>query len=64
MQSKEPNPSGPCRLDTQIHRRKKVKAFSPLLPEWEGTHEQRPEHLRMVDSRMVTRLPSEERKDD
>jgi hypothetical protein len=25
------------RIDTQIHRRRKVKAFSPLEPEWESS---------------------------
>ena len=35
------------RLDTQIHRRKKAKAFSPLLPEWEKSEEVAPAHLRM-----------------
>jgi hypothetical protein len=35
------------RLETQIHRRKKAKAFSPLLPEWEKSEEVAPVHLRM-----------------
>lgn len=35
------------RLETQIHRRKKAKAFSPLLPEWEGKDKAAPSHLRM-----------------
>jgi len=27
-----------ARIETQIHRRRKVKIFSPLLIEWEGFH--------------------------
>jgi hypothetical protein len=37
------------RLETQIHRRKKAKAFSPLLPEWEkqdGTPQSTSERIR------------------
>ena len=34
------------RLETQIHRRKKAKAFSPLLPEWEKQDGTPPIHLR------------------
>jgi hypothetical protein len=41
-------------LDTQIHRRKKAKAFSPLLPEWERTDETAPAHLRMDAALMVS----------
>lgn len=35
------------RLETQIHRRKKAKALSPLQSEWEGTDQGNPSHLRM-----------------
>jgi hypothetical protein len=30
------NVSPPDRIETQIHRRRKVKIFSPLLIEWDG----------------------------
>jgi hypothetical protein len=50
-QNQSRRPSGP-RLETQIHRRKKAKAFSPLLPEWED-HRSAPSHLRMEASRMA-----------
>ena len=31
-----------ARIDTQIHRRRKVKAMSPLEPEWEGSESDPP----------------------
>jgi len=43
-----------ARLDTQIHRRKKAKAFSPLLPEWEGSDATAPAHLRMDAALMAS----------
>ena len=42
-----PERTAPPRLETQIHRRKKAKAFSPLLPEWERKDGTAPKHLRM-----------------
>jgi hypothetical protein len=54
MAQKPPERPSRPRLDTQIHRRKKAKAFSPLLPEWEGTDDTAPGHLRMDASLMVS----------
>jgi hypothetical protein len=39
--SKNLNPTG--RIETQIHRRRKVKIFSPLLIEWDSLHPSRTE---------------------
>jgi hypothetical protein len=47
MPQKPPERSSRPRLETQIHRRKKAKAFSPLLPEWEQKDQAVPSHLRM-----------------
>ena len=52
MPPKPPERSSRPRLDTQIHRRKKAKAFSPLLPEWERDDNAAPAHLRMDAMRM------------
>ena len=35
MPRKSAEQSSSSRLETQIHRRKKARPFSPLLPEWE-----------------------------
>ena len=35
------------RIETQIHRRKKAKAVSPLKTEWEESQNAPPVHLRM-----------------
>jgi hypothetical protein len=40
------------RVETQIHRRKKAKAFSPLLPEWETQDGTPPIHLRTPSALM------------
>jgi hypothetical protein len=40
-------------IQTQIHRRKKAKAFSALAPEWDHTDRMPPFHLRMPSSRMT-----------
>jgi hypothetical protein len=40
------------RIETQIHRRKKAKAFSALQPEWDQIDEVSPSHLRMASGRM------------
>ena len=56
MSSKKTNPPIHPRLETQIHRRKKAKALSPLLPEWEPA-KAAPSHLRM-DAAMMTSKPA------
>jgi len=54
MDKSESERSLRSRLNTQIHRRKKAKAFSPLLPEWEETVDQSaPDHLRMKAALMA-----------
>jgi len=53
MQPKKPHQSKNARLETQIHRRKKAKAFSPLLSEWDRTDQNAPAHLRMDASLMA-----------
>jgi hypothetical protein len=53
MQPNKPQQASRPRLETQIHRRKKAKAFSPLLPEWERTDEDAPTHLRMNSALMA-----------
>ena len=40
------------RIETQIHRRKKAKAFSALESEWDQIDEGSPSHLRMSSGRM------------
>jgi len=42
----------PPRIETQIHRRKKAKALSPLTPEWDGPATRPPAKLRMPANRM------------
>ena len=46
------------RIETQIHRRKKAKAFSPLEPEWDQIDEVLPSHLRMSSGRMSPTPPN------
>jgi hypothetical protein len=41
------------RIETQIHRRKKAKAFSALEPEWDSIDQALPSHLRMPSDRMA-----------
>ena len=41
------------RIETQIHRRKKAKAFSALEPEWDQIDQMPPSHLRMPTGRMA-----------
>jgi len=55
QQKKHPQPKNQ-RLETQIHRRKKAKAFSPLLPEWDRTDQDAPAHLRMDATLMAPNL--------
>jgi hypothetical protein len=38
---------GRSRIETQIHRRKKAKAFSALELEWDQIEQESPSHLRM-----------------
>ena len=40
------------RIETQIHRRSKAKATSPLESEWEGQDKVPPRHLRMPSTKM------------
>ncbi len=39
-------PSPPKRIQTQIHRRKKAKAVSPLTNEWESSQSEPPKGLK------------------
>jgi len=55
MPQKPPKLSSRPRLETQIHRRKKAKAFSPLLAEWEREDQAVPSHLRMDAALMKSR---------
>ena len=50
------------RLETQIHRRKKAKAFSPLLPEWEKQNGDAPAHLR-TDAALMRSAPARTRRE-
>ena len=47
------------RIETQIHRRKKAKAFSALEPEWDQIDQVSPSHLRMPSGRMLPTPPKE-----
>ena len=49
---------GRSRIETQIHRRKKAKAFSSLEPEWDLTDKVLPSHLRMPSGRMAPTPPN------
>lgn len=55
--------SAKARLETQIHRRKKAKAFSSLLPEWDQKDQDTPLHLRM-DSRRMAQISSSRKRVD
>jgi hypothetical protein len=46
------------RIETQIHRRKKAKAFSALEPEWDRIDQVPPSHLRMPSGRMAPTPPN------
>ncbi len=50
------------RIETQIHRRKKAKAFSALEPEWDQVDHMRPSHLRMPSDRMLPTPPNKAKK--
>jgi len=47
-----PPDARPPRIETQIHRRKKAKALSPLTAEWDARRPDAPAKLRMPSSRM------------
>lgn len=49
------------RIETQIHRRKKAKAFSALEPEWDQIDHLPPSHLRMPSDRMASTPPNKRR---
>ena len=46
------------RIETQIHRRKKAKAFSALEPEWDQIGQIPPSHLRMPSGLMAPTPPN------
>ncbi len=46
------------RIETQIHRRKKAKAFSALESEWDYIEQVPPSHLRMPSGRMAPTPPN------
>ncbi len=46
------------RIETQIHRRKKAKAFSALESEWDSVDHALPSHLRMPSDRMAPTPPN------
>ena len=50
------------RIETQIHRRKKVKAFSALKSEWDQIDQAPPSHLRMPSGRMAPTPPNRAKK--
>lgn len=52
----------PPRIETQIHRRKKAKAFSSLEPEWDQIDQAPPSHLRMLSGRMAPTPPNQAKK--
>jgi hypothetical protein len=62
MPDKLPTHGAQCqarsRIETQIHRRKKAKAFSALEPEWDQIDEVPPSHLRMSSGRMSPTPPT------
>ncbi len=47
-----PTPSPPKRIETQIHRRRKVKASYPLEAEWDAQSGEAPEGLRTPKHKM------------
>jgi hypothetical protein len=50
------------RIEPQIHRRKKAKAFSALEPEWDHIDQASPSHLRMPSDRMSPTPPNRAKK--
>ena len=53
-QPDKPQKSNRTRIETQIHRRKKAKALSPLEPEWDRINRETPTHLRMPSTLMTS----------
>lgn len=51
-------PQARPRIETQIHRRKKAKAFSALESEWDQIDHMSPSHLRMPSGRMSPTPPN------
>jgi len=51
-------------IETQIHRRKKAAAMSPLEPEWDCEDQARPAHLRMPSALMTSQLKPPEQSPD
>jgi hypothetical protein len=49
------------RIETQIHRRNKAKAFSALEPEWDLIGRMPPSHLRMPSGLMASTPPNKRR---
>lgn len=49
------------RIETQIRRRKKAKAFSALESEWDQIDKVKPFHLRMPPDRMAPTPPNKEK---
>lgn len=49
---------GRPRIETQIHRRKKAKAFSALELEWDQIDQFSPSHLRMPSDSMSPTPPN------
>lgn len=63
MYTDQPPTHGPQRqnrprIETQIHRRKKAKAFSALESEWDQLDHVLPSHLRMPSGRMAPTPPN------
>lgn len=52
------HPQDRPRIETQIHRRKKAKAFSALESEWDYFEQVPPSHLRMPSGRMARTPPN------
>jgi hypothetical protein len=58
----QPGKSGRSRIETQIHRRKKAKALSPLELEWDRADRKTPTNLRMLPTLMSPQLPKSKKK--
>jgi hypothetical protein len=56
--ARDAQPAHRSRIETQIHRRNKAKAFSVLEPEWDHMDQESPSHLRMPSSRMSPAPPN------
>ncbi len=49
------------RIETQIHRRRKAKALSPLQVEWDVSKPEAPAQLRMSSSQSESSRPKEKK---